>query len=247
MTSDLTTFFEERLAEIEAYVTFLTEIEKSAQEGPPRLVGSDKPISPSQIKMLYSSVYLQVYNLVEATISRCIDAVTAAAAAGGQWKPGDLNLSLRNEWIRAVARTHTDMSPDLRLENAVRMFDHLVGQLPLEGFTVEVGGGGNWDDDSIEKVSGRLGCSLTLTTEAKTAAKRHVRDELGAMKLVKNRRNRLAHGAISFVDCADGVSVDELRLVVEGVGLYLREATACFVKYIETAGYVRSSRAEAAR
>ena len=103
---NLLPFFEERYREVEAYLDLLSQLEKAAQAGPPRLTGADGPISASQQKILYSSVYLQLYNLVEATVSRCIEAVSSAAESGGKWRPEHLNAALQQEWVRTVARTH---------------------------------------------------------------------------------------------------------------------------------------------
>jgi hypothetical protein len=232
MSSELVRFFDERFGEIEAYLSLLDEIQSAARSGPPRIEGSSSRITASQQKILHSSVYLQLYNLVEATISRCLAEVTRAASAGARWRPMDLNVGLRSEWVRVAARTHVDLTPENRLKNAVEMFDHLMKQLPLADFKVEVGGGGNWDDDAIEKVSSRLGCDLAISKPTRTAVKRHVRDDLGALKLVKNRRNSLAHGSVSFVECGDQVTVSELRGLVQCVGYYLSEAIASFDAYI---------------
>lgn len=240
-TSELERFFEERLSEISTYLDLLQDVENSTQAGPPRLEGATSRITPSQQKILYSSVYLQLYNLVEATVSRCLDAVTEAATSN-QWRPMDLNDSLLEEWIRAKARTHADLTSENRLGLAVGMCDHLIRRLPIAKFSPEMGGGGNWDEDAIEKMSRRIGCSLVIAAETKQAVKRHVRDELGALKLVKNRRNRLAHGSLSFVECCDGVSVSELKTLTQAVGDYLREAMTCFSSYIELQDFLRPDR-----
>ena len=86
----LTIGFQERLAEVEAYLDFLSTLEAQAQRGPPRLEGAEHPISAQQQRILYSSVYLQLYNLIEATMSRCIEAVADAANKSGNWKASDL-------------------------------------------------------------------------------------------------------------------------------------------------------------
>jgi hypothetical protein len=239
-TSDLNSFFEERFSEIEAYLELLHDIERAARSGAPRIERSNSVISAPQQKILYSSVYLQLYNLVEATVSICVRAVADAAASDGRWQAKDLSDSLQKEWVRVKARTHVDMSPDKRLESAVELCDYLVRQLPLDEFELEIGGGGNWDDDAIEKISLRLGFQLEITAPTKTNVKRHVRDELGALKLVKNRRNRLAHGAISFVDCADGVTVEELQAITDSIGSYLREVIGAFTSYLDLFEYLRA-------
>jgi len=62
--SFLLSMFKERQLEVEIYIDFLQSIEDQAREGPPKLVGAKYPISTQQQKILYSSVYLQLYNLL---------------------------------------------------------------------------------------------------------------------------------------------------------------------------------------
>lgn len=232
-TTDLVPFFEERYAEIEAYLLFLQNVEDAAQQGTPRLRGTNAPITTQQTKILNSSLYLQLYNLVEATVLHCLETVVAAIEEAER-RPSELSIGLRTEWVRSIARTHSDLGPDKRLLAALDMCEQLLQQMPIKDFRIEIGGGGNWDDSSIEKICERVGCGLALSPSVIEAAKRHVRDDMGPLKLVKNRRNGLAHGSLSFVDCSDGVTVTELRGLVTAVGDYLREAVGCFVNFIET-------------
>lgn len=231
-TIELVPFFDERYAEIEAYLSFLQNVEEAAREGTPRLRGTDAPITTDQKKILNSSFYLQLYNLVEATVLRCLEAVVAAIEEAER-RPSELSIELRREWVRSIARTHSDLGPDKRLQAALDLCEQLLQQMPIKDFKIEPGGGGNWDDSSIEKLCERVGCGLTISEDVVRAAKRHVRDDLGALKLVKNRRNGLAHGSLSFVDCSDGVTVSELRGLASAVGDYLREAVDCFVNFIK--------------
>ncbi|MCT1775493.1 MAE_28990/MAE_18760 family HEPN-like nuclease [Brachybacterium sp. p3-SID957] len=231
-TTELAPFFDERYAEIEAYLSFLQNVEDAAREGAPRLRGTDAPITTDQKKILNSSLYLQLYNLVEATVLRCLEAVVLAIEEAER-RPSELSIGLRTEWVRSIARTHSDLGPEKRLEAALDLCEQLLQQMPIRGFQIERGGGGNWDDSSIEKICERVGCGLVFSPSVAKAAKRHIRDDMGALKLVKNRRNGLAHGSLSFVDCSDGVTVSELQRVATAVGDYLKEAVACFVSFIE--------------
>jgi hypothetical protein len=233
MSIELSAFFDERHDEIEAYLQLLQNVEDAARYGTPRLKGTGVAITAEQKKILNSSLYLQLYNLVEATVSRCLDGVVSALAEEGR-RPDDLNPDLRKEWVRSISRSHGDLNSDNRLEAAFQMCDHLLKQLPIPQFKIEAGGGGNWDDSSIEKICKRVGCDLRISSSVSTAAKRHVRDEMGALKLVRDRRNSLAHGSLSFVDCSDGVTVHELRDLVTAVGGYLREAVESFIRFIES-------------
>lgn len=236
--TDLNAGFQERLAEVDAYLQFLTAMELRAQHGPPRLEGAEHPITTQQQRILYSGVYLHLYNLVEATMSRCIEAVAAAARDNGRWTPGDLSGDLRREWVRATARTHVDLTPQHRLERALRLCDHLVASLPIETFDIDQGGGGNWDDLEIEEFSKRLGCQLVVSQPVYSAVKRPFRDDLGPLALVRQLRNRLAHGSISFAQCSEDVTVERLTDLKNRTVNYLSEVVACFATYIEGSEYL---------
>lgn len=234
--------FQERLAEVETYLEFLSTMELCAQQGPPKLEGAEHPISAQQQRILYSSVYLQLYNLVESTMSRCIEAVTEAAKDGNRWMPSDLSESLRKEWVRVMARTHEELTPDHRLESALRLCDHLVTALPVAEFALDKGGGGNWDDQAIEAISKRLGFQLTVSAPVYSAVKRRFQDDLGPLALVKQLRNRLAHGSISFSECAENVTVARLVDLKDKTVDYLREVVGCFNTYLESFEYLLPER-----
>ena len=238
MSLNLSMGFQERLAEVEAYLEFLSVMEAQAQRGPPRIEGSEHPISTQQQRILYSGVYLQLYNLVEATMTRCIEAVAGAARDSARWKPGDLSASLRREWVRVIARTHVQLTPEHRLESALSLCEHLVASLPISTFDIEKGGGGNWDDSEIESFSSRLGFKLVVSKPVYSAVKQPFRDDLGPLALVKQLRNRLAHGSISFAQCAEDTTVERLVDLKNRTVAYLREVVDCFTKYVESFEYL---------
>jgi len=242
MSSSLVVGFQERLAEVEAYLEFLSVMEEQARQGPPRIEGAERPITTQQQRILYSSVYLQLYNLVEATMSRCIEAVSDAAKMNSQWKPSDLSDSIRREWVRVVARTHVELAPENRLEIALRLCNRLVASLPIDAFEIEKGGGGNWDDFEIEAFSRRLGFQLNVSQPVYRAVKQPFRDELGPLGLVKQLRNRLAHGSISFAQCSEDVTVGRLVELKDSTVNYLKEVVDCFAGYINGFEYLLPER-----
>lgn len=227
--------FEERLQEIEAYLDLLDALERQVQKGPPILGGSQ--ITAQQQKILYSSVYLQLYNLVEATVTWCLDGVCAAAAKGG-WLPGDLSNELRREWVRYSARTHIDLNSENRLDAAIAMCDNLVRALPVLAWTIEKGRGGNWDEDEIRTIARRIGFDLRVSHEVYTGVKRKIRDDKGSLALVRDLRNRLAHGSLSFAECGDGVTVPDLRDLKDRTASYLREVVDSFRRFIDTHAFL---------
>lgn len=230
--------FEDRLQEIEAYLSFLEGVEIEARSGPPRLGTDGVLITTQQQRILYSGVFLQLYNLVESTIVLCIDGVTQAAISSGSWSPGDLTTELRREWVRVMARTHVDMNYERRLGSALDLCEHLVAALPVPAFKMERGGGGNWDDDAIEQIVARLGFTLSVDQAIYSGIKRPFRDDLGPLGVVKKLRNNLAHGSMSFAECGENVTVGELRDLSDRTAAYLREVVKAFVKYIDGHGFL---------
>lgn len=239
--------FEERLSEIEAYLELLDTFDQQTRHGLPRVglrsqmdrAARQLVISPQQQRILYSSVFLQLYNLVESTVTSCIGALSAAIIER-QVRPGELTSEFLREWVRFKARTHTEMNYENRLTSAMSLCDHLVQTLPMSKFEITKGGGGNWDDAAIEKVTERLGLRLPRGTEAYCSVKRHFRNEQGALVFIKSLRNDLAHGSVSFVECSEGVSARDLRDLKSRVVGYLREVVSCFRQFIEGRGFLKS-------
>lgn len=234
----LTQSFEERLQEIEVYLDLLEHLEQQVAIGPPKI--GESSITTQQQKILYSSVYIQLYNLVEATITWCIDAVCSAATENGRWKPSDLATLVRREWIRSTARTHLELTAEHRLNSAVEVCEHLINALPLLKFSVERRN--NIDDLVIQQIAERLGLQIQLSQEALRSAKQPVRDDKGPLALVKDLRNRLGHGSLSFSECGEGVTVIDLRDLKARTALYLREIIAGFRAYIDGYEYLDPAR-----
>jgi hypothetical protein len=225
--------FDERLEEIEAYLELLEGVEREVRSGTPRLGSSGLIITARQQRILYSSVYLQLYNLVEATITKCLDAVCAAAMNGGKWRPGDLSTELRKEWVRFTARTHITLSDENRLRHALELVEQLVQALPVTKLQVETSSG-SWDDAQIENVTTRIGLRLQISQSVYQGIKRKIRDDQGALALIAGLRNNLAHGSLSFAECGEGVVVDELRDLKDRASLYLGEVVDAFESWIAT-------------
>ena len=232
----LSTTFEERLQEIETYLDLLTALEQQAGMGAPKIGGS--LITAQQQRILYSAVYLQLYNLIEATVTWCLDAVLAATTEDEKWQPAHLTNEVRKEWVRAAARVHVEMNPQTRLEYSVKMCDQLVQALPVLKWKLDKIGGGNWDENDIQNLTERLGCRLQISPRVFQGVKKHVRDNKGALALVKDYRNRLAHGNLSFSECGEGVSVSDLRDLKQNTAAYLREVVAAFTSFVTTYEYL---------
>ena len=236
--TDLTPIFEDRVQEVEAYLDLLDGLDKQLKKGRPQIGGD--PISAPQQHILYSAVYLQLYNLVEVTVTKCIEAVHKAASETGRWKPADLSGHLLEEWVRLKADTDSALNLDRRRQRAVDLCRHVLDDLPVM-WPSDAHLGGNWDDTEIERLSVRLGCNLRISAEAKAAVKRHVHDDKGYLALIRDRRNRLAHGNLSFAECGATVTIQDLRRTKDCTVLYLREVIDAFEQHIESYEFLKQS------
>lgn len=243
--------FNERVEEVGAYLEFLKELDKATKSGAPRFEGSGTPISTTQTKILFSSLYLQLYNLVEATMSSCIDSVANAAFENPDYKPNQLSENLFKQWIRLMARTHADLSPEHRLDHAIELCAHLANALPVKdlrplkiatetkGLTIEKGGGGNWDHKSIDKFSLQLGFKLTLSPKTRKFLNNTFSEDLGPISLIKHYRNKLAHGNISFTQSAENITVSRLEELTKQTITYMEEVVECFDVFIHNHEFLK--------
>ena len=232
--------FEERLAEVAAYLSFLQELESAAQSGSPRFAPSGLALSAQQICILRAGIFVQLYNLIESTMTKSLEAL-AQATCSGQWRAAQLVPGLRKEWMKVISGANKELSADRRLLNIVVLADALIQAMPLQQFRLEYGGGGNWNDSNIEAMLGRVGLSLVLPDAVRTAAKRHFRDELGPLALVVKLRNDLAHGNISFAECGASETVGGLSEIVNNTALYLRHVVQAVQAYIDGHGFLEEA------
>lgn len=232
MAGPLEIAFDERLAEVQAYLNFLVELETASQSGAPKFGDAGTPLSPQQIQILRAGIFVQLYNLVEATMTRCLEAL-ASASWSGNWKAADLNPQFRKEWVKVVVAANKELNAENRLRHAVTLADILVRASPLQEFKLERGGGGNWNDNNIEDMLERIGLRLRLTPPVRAAAKRKFRDDLGPLALVVKLRNDLAHGTISFSECGENETVTGLREISGNTSMYLRSVVRAVERFIE--------------
>lgn len=227
-----TVAFDERVEEIDAYIKLLEAIERSAQGGPPEIDG--EVVTTRQQRMLYAAVFLQLYNLVEATATWCVSAVTTATTSSGPWTVDQLEPLVRKEWVRTTARTHVMLNSDNRHITSIDFCDLLLRGGGISEWDLEKGSGGNWDITAIETISDRIGCALQISPDVSTAAKRHFRDEKNALLYIKDLRNQLAHGSISFEQSGENLTVSDLKDLKGRTVDYLGEVVQSFSTYVSS-------------
>jgi hypothetical protein len=225
--NDVRRKFAARKEEVELYLSFLSSVQNLIANGQASGSGDlSIEMTPKHQQVLHASVFLHLYNLVESTVTWCIEHVEEAVSNQAGNTVGALSVALRKEWVKAIARTSEDLNPSHRLEAAMVLCGAVLNQVPPQ-IKFAKSNGGNWDDDLIAGLAERIGFSLTFSRDVYELVKRPVRNDMGVLKIVKKMRNDLAHGSISFAECGADLSVSDLAFI-SGVCLsYLEEFIDC--------------------
>lgn len=230
--------FHERCAELDDYIAFLRNMSEIVREGALRNADGSSLMTPSQQRVLFSSVYVQLYNMVESTVSLCLARLCEVLEGSGHI-PGSWSDDVRREWLRWALKTHEALSPDNRLNTSCDIVALLLAGGPVGRVAIEKGGGGNWDDEEIFNFfKKRLGCPLRLSRSVQKGIKEKLRDGLGCLKVVRDYRNKLAHGNITFGECAAGLTVGELEGIAQRTKDYLAEVIDSFSEYLESESFL---------
>lgn len=236
--SDIFRKFDARVEEIELYLSFLTSVQDAISGGDPGgNFSSTFAFTPKHQQVLHASVFLHLYNLVESTVTWCIELIESAVSSHELRTIGNLSEQLRKEWVKAVARTSEDLSQGHRLDAALLLCNQVLNLMPPE-LKIARNVGGNWDDEKIFGLAGRIGFNLNISPAVHRRVRRPIRNDLGPMKIVKKMRNELAHGSISFSECGADHSVSDLREIANDCLSYLREFIGCVENYVSNHEYL---------
>lgn len=232
--------FSDRKNEIDVYLDLVATLERGIQNGIPNIkIGAeDYTITPLQQRILYAGIYLHLYNLVESTVTLLMQAIENTASKEIKSNAWELSELMRRQWVKSMAQTHdAAINPETRLTHALNMCNQLVGLIPFE-MKLPKSAGGNWDDDKIEHLAEKLGVKIQLTPQVHSNIKRPSRDNKGPLKLIKDLRNKLAHGSISFSECGEGHVVQDLRDIANITITYLEAVIDAFKQYVAACEYL---------
>ncbi len=221
--------FRDRCHEISQYLDMLQFVEESGSEAVSRDGTKHFSINTTTRHVMKATVFLHLYNLIESVVQKCLERVAQQIKDGGLTF-GDVNTEWQRSWVQGMGKTDESLNPAKRLERLLYMCDRLLGRNPI--IVTPKLPGGSLDDEKIYAVLRRHGINLTISARLSAAVKRPVLNKSGPLKLVRNRRNDLAHGLASFGDCGRDVSIRELRGWSAIVFWYLRRVIIQFEQHL---------------
>ncbi|MGF1888107.1 hypothetical protein L4D13_18435 [Photobacterium profundum] len=230
--------FQDRLNDIESYFDLVSNIEMAAGSGGAifKVQNSSYLIRPEQQKIMYSGIYLHLYNLVESTISMLINAVERHAMNDIDGQLDLLTENMRNLYIKSITAPQESLTYEKKLEKAILLFEQARNLKPIE-LKIPPGGGGNWDTVEIKRLSKSIGITIKLPKALNTSINQPFRDDKGPLRLIKDIRNKLAHGSLSFTECGNNHVASDFRKLIDIVTSYLKNIIASYEQFIDVSGF----------
>ena len=230
--------FYDRINDIESYFELVDQIEKAVGSGGASLNvnGSKYNIKPNQQKIMYSGIYLHLYNLIESTISLLIEAIEKHASEEIGNNVSLLTENMRALYVKSVTTAKGNLSDEKRLEKALDLFEQVLNIKPVT-IKIPLGGGGNWGFTEINAFSKQIGVILNFDPELKAKINKRFRDDKKPIRLIKEIRNKLAHGSLSFTECGQDHVASEFRELINIVKEFLEAVIEHYNTFINNKGY----------
>jgi hypothetical protein len=221
--------FNDRKNEIDLYyqlIDFLDNIEKEDGEKSINDILFNKDIE----KIVRANALLMLYNLVESTLVNGIEEVYSVFRQDGITY-SQVRREIKEIWFNYRFSNAYDKKAhfDTYKKTAEKIITSIMLNEPLELDRKATGISGNLDADSIREVCKKHGIQFKLPEEC------HGGEKLGK---VKEQRNQLAHGTLSFVECGRDFTVIDLHEIKIEVEKFLSGFIDAIESYYDNKEYL---------
>ena len=227
--------FKERKTEIFKLLSTMKFLEQKEQERYDGITAfkvffdSDEELLGYQelINILKSNVSLMIYNIIEFTVSNLLEAIYTEIKTY-ELSYVDVNDDLKGIWRKA--RIKAINSAGINHDSFIKINESMIQEI-VENKTLEISyrnvlRGGNLDGEGIRELFYQHGI--------KTTCKNYRPDIL---KNVKNKRNELAHGSVSFVDALRDKVISDIEESSKIIVKYLEELIDVIQNFINNGTY----------
>jgi len=214
------TEFEKRKQEIQTYINFLVCTEEDNNILKDALHDEDDPRLLR--KILLANTYLLMYNLVESSVKNALQGIYEHLR-NEETLFDNLKSSLRILILNNVK----SQSPSHFLRNVQTLATDIVYQ----SFDPKKVAPGSIDARKIGDIATKYGFSKDTTYKKCKNGNTLVE--------VKDKRNDLAHGTISFAECGQETTVNDIKTAFSELSAYLGEIILNIEKYIDDQQYLQ--------
>ncbi|MGX9933609.1 MAE_28990/MAE_18760 family HEPN-like nuclease [Virgibacillus salarius] len=225
--------FQNRVNEVDYFFSCLETLyeffdQKQSKALKNKLVGSELNHSDFMI-ILKSNGYLMLYNLIESTvrslIQRVYDEITIQRLG---YK--DIRQELQKLWINVSYDSlgHTTTNFDQHKNKAKEMIGFVINEEKIVLTEKDISLNGNIDFRSIKDIFRNHGLTVPNDHGARVGA---------GLKEIKDKRNTIAHGNMSFIDSARDTTLSDLLVYKEEIIDYLSKLNRNVTNFIDTQNY----------
>jgi len=216
--------FKERVADVGAYLDFLAALET-------RVGGEivDPGVDQQCLQVMKASAFLLLYNIIESTVTSSFQHIYDEVAANSI--PYDLLSKDLQEvwWSQQLGKLSSDSANrDTYLRCAKRLGNAIYAgdSVTLDARSLPISG--SLEAEKIRQLCKVHGITLKVERQALGGAE---------LKTVKDKRNSLAHGLVSFSECGRDYTVADLKRISDQVITFLRSLIASVEGYSKRSGY----------
>ena len=222
MKTTLATFYD-RIDELELYYLIMLDLDNDN----PKIKTSN---NSRFFKILKSNYILMLYNLVEScTVSGILEIYERLKDDNCMYK--DVIDEIKEMWITSqVSQVYSPTTSKSTYEKRVKKIIESITQNSI----IEL-------DKSVLKLSGNLDAKRIKLLCDKHRIRYNAQDSKAALRMVKEKRNSLAHGSISFSDCARDLTLNDLRDIKIAVINFMEDILKGMENYYEYKEYSNSS------
>lgn len=195
--------FEDRKEEINFYYSIMIEIESA--DGHIETIDNNR-----LVKIMKSNLLLMLYNLVEACVVSGMMEIYEDLK-NDRCSYNSVISEIQNIWAKnEINEIYGPTTERIAYENRVqRIIQNITSESPIILSRDALGVSGNLNAKKIKEICDRHRIRYRLET----------RGEL--LERVKLERNNLAHGDVSFSDCARNLSLSDLETIKNEVFLFI--------------------------
>ncbi|WP_417118856.1 MAE_28990/MAE_18760 family HEPN-like nuclease [Olsenella phocaeensis] len=241
--------YQDRLAETKSMITLATLLDvldqgiagsmtyqdvmgkayEEAHSANPNGVPTNLPDVTLVSSVIRSNVKIMIYNIIEFSVTSLFQAIYDRLE-DENCSYVDVSEKLRTLWHHTRMRKLND--PNASNETAERtskeLLDEVIAKTTVHITARQTMPGGNLDGKEILKLFDNHGISVHA------AGSGYREDEL---KDIKDRRNALAHGSISFADAGNQVTTSELAELITHVDSFLMQLRSDVISYLDSGEY----------
>ncbi len=231
--------YESRKREINSFIELMKFLEGkkiSVQENEVSFddffYGEDSSIDLSYqelINILKSNVSLMMYNIIEYTVSGLVDCIYDEIRMQNL-SYIDVNESIREVWRKNILKVTKDPGANFNtfLKRNEEIINYILSNATLNIHARETLPAGNLDGISIKSTFKSHGIHIKTSSE-------NFRPDI--LNSIKENRNNLAHGSVSFVDAVRNDSIQDFVKYYQLITLFLEELIDTVNEYIECQDY----------